>query len=267
MRLRSLAVLVSVVVACCGGSLSSAQKQAQEEQDARNAAAAAVAEAFAPHLSAYLDPQWTQMPSSGSADKLEGNRNGKLVIVNADTRALHCGIVWTVGGNPSTGLDSPKMATPGMYASVPEEVGTVVLVWSTSVAVGTYTDGSIGYRDDFKVRVVNLDSREIIDDGYVLGSKPVDTKFGKGDVHGHPPYCFSLDYNLRDMAVAAAPTPAPTPLVYVVKSGDTLSRIATANNVTVDQILEANPKITKSSKLKVGDQILIPAPLPSETVD
>jgi LysM repeat protein len=59
------------------------------------------------------------------------------------------------------------------------------------------------------------------------------------------------------------PTPGPTPLVYVVKSGDTLTRIANQFDVTVQQILAANPTITNPNDIKVGQNIVIPTASPS----
>lgn len=47
--------------------------------------------------------------------------------------------------------------------------------------------------------------------------------------------------------------------VYTVKSGDTLSKIAGYYNVTVSQILTANPSITNSSWIYVGQKITIPS--------
>jgi LysM repeat protein len=73
---------------------------------------------------------------------------------------------------------------------------------------------------------------------------------------------------------SATPTPEPTPepeptaQVYVIKEGDTLSKIAKRNGVTVDQILEANPDtITDPNKISVGDEIIIPTPAPDEVTD
>ncbi len=45
---------------------------------------------------------------------------------------------------------------------------------------------------------------------------------------------------------------------YTVKSGDTLSKIAGNNGVTISQILSANPKITNPSIIYVGQKITIP---------
>ena len=69
--------------------------------------------------------------------------------------------------------------------------------------------------------------------------------------------------------VEPSPTPVPSPeqVVHTVAAGDTLSKIAAQYGVTVDQILEANPTITNPNKIAVGDQIVIPQPLPSEIVD
>jgi murein DD-endopeptidase MepM/ murein hydrolase activator NlpD len=60
---------------------------------------------------------------------------------------------------------------------------------------------------------------------------------------------------------------------YVVKAGDTLSKIATRNGATVAQLLQANPQITDPNKIKVGDVINIPngstdttQPLPANLV-
>ena len=60
--------------------------------------------------------------------------------------------------------------------------------------------------------------------------------------------------------------PAPTPQTYVIKSGDTLSRIARQFNVSLDALLEANKdRISNPNRIKVGDEIIIPVP-PTEEV-
>jgi LysM repeat protein len=58
------------------------------------------------------------------------------------------------------------------------------------------------------------------------------------------------------------PTPAPTPLTYTVRSGDTLSRIASQHGTTVAAIVELNG-ITDPSRLRIGQVLLIPLPTPS----
>ncbi len=65
----------------------------------------------------------------------------------------------------------------------------------------------------------------------------------------------------------ATPVPEPTPQAYIVKSGDTLSKIASAYGLSVEELLAANPQITDPNKIQIGDAIVIPQPVPSEIVD
>src|ERR1043165_3621623 len=47
-------------------------------------------------------------------------------------------------------------------------------------------------------------------------------------------------------------------MTYIVKPGDTLSKIATRNGSTCAQVLKANPRVTDPNKIKVGDVINLP---------
>ena len=61
------------------------------------------------------------------------------------------------------------------------------------------------------------------------------------------------------------PIPAPTPQVYVIKEGDTLSKIARSFGLTLDQLLAANKDTIKDpDRIVVGDEIVIPVPAPEE---
>jgi LysM repeat protein len=66
--------------------------------------------------------------------------------------------------------------------------------------------------------------------------------------------------------VSVEPTvsPAPSAETYIVKSGDTVSGIATEFGVTPDELLAANPQITDPDKIAIGDEITIPARPPAE---
>lgn len=64
-------------------------------------------------------------------------------------------------------------------------------------------------------------------------------------------------------------------MTYTVKPGDTLSKIATRNGVTLAQLLQSNPQIKDPNKINVGDVVNVPddstttantKPLPSITV-
>ncbi len=68
----------------------------------------------------------------------------------------------------------------------------------------------------------------------------------------------------KPSATAAA---SPAQVVYVVKAGDTLSRIAAKYHVTMDQILTANPSIKSADKIAIGDRIVIPQPAASGVVN
>ena len=71
----------------------------------------------------------------------------------------------------------------------------------------------------------------------------------------------------KPSATAAAPSlsaeptavPVPTPTVYVVKSGDTMSKIAKKFGVSLDDLIAANKdNIKNPDKLGVGDEVIIP---------
>ncbi len=59
------------------------------------------------------------------------------------------------------------------------------------------------------------------------------------------------------------PIPAATPIVYTIKKGDTLTKVAKANGLTLDELLAANPEIKNPNKVTQGQQIVIPVPSPS----
>jgi hypothetical protein len=61
--------------------------------------------------------------------------------------------------------------------------------------------------------------------------------------------------------------PEPTPQVYTIKKGDTISSIARKFGVTTEELLAANPKIKNPDKIKIGQEITIPVPAAEEIVD
>ncbi|MDD2553309.1 MAG: DUF3794 domain-containing protein [Desulfotomaculaceae bacterium] len=63
----------------------------------------------------------------------------------------------------------------------------------------------------------------------------------------------------EEPTVEPTDTPCP-PTPYTVRAGDTLSKIAAANRVTVQMILDINPQITNPDVLEVGQVIQIPCP-------
>ena len=53
-------------------------------------------------------------------------------------------------------------------------------------------------------------------------------------------------------------------MTYTVRPGDTLSKIAMRNGVTLAQLLQANPEVKDPNKIKVGDVINVPNELTTE---
>ncbi|HEX6036001.1 MAG TPA: LysM peptidoglycan-binding domain-containing protein [Anaerolineales bacterium] len=58
--------------------------------------------------------------------------------------------------------------------------------------------------------------------------------------------------------VAETPLPTPTPFTYTVQRGDTISSIALEQNVSIDDLLAANPDISPNA-MPVGQVINIPS--------
>lgn len=58
--------------------------------------------------------------------------------------------------------------------------------------------------------------------------------------------------------------PSPTPVVYVVQPGDSLSGIALSFEISVDEITQANG-IQDANVIKVGQKLVIPGPTPIPT--
>ena len=62
----------------------------------------------------------------------------------------------------------------------------------------------------------------------------------------------------------AEPTPEASPILYRVKRGDSLERIARRNGTTVQAILDANPQIPGADAIQVGQVIVLPPPVSVE---
>ena len=57
------------------------------------------------------------------------------------------------------------------------------------------------------------------------------------------------------------PEPAPTAQVYIIKQKDTLSKVAKRFNLTLEELLAANPDIKNADVISIGQQIIIPLPV------
>jgi LysM repeat protein len=63
---------------------------------------------------------------------------------------------------------------------------------------------------------------------------------------------------LEGVVAAETPLPTPTPFTYTVQRGDTISSIALDHNVSIDDLLAANPEISPNA-MSVGQVINIPS--------
>lgn len=81
--------------------------------------------------------------------------------------------------------------------------------------------------------------------------------------------CYVPVYDITDLVVAIEQVTKEkeTNVIYEVKSGDTLSKIAGANNMTVDQLVAINPTLTSAnSMIRIGDELNIVVPEPELSV-
>ena len=54
------------------------------------------------------------------------------------------------------------------------------------------------------------------------------------------------------------PLPSPTPFAYTIKSGDTLGQLAQKFNITVDELMAANPTVNPNA-MSIGQTLKIPS--------
>ena len=65
-----------------------------------------------------------------------------------------------------------------------------------------------------------------------------------------------------DASPSPTPTPTPESLIYRVKSGDTLGKIAERFQVSIELIMSVNPEITRPELINVGQELIIPQGVP-----
>ena len=81
--------------------------------------------------------------------------------------------------------------------------------------------------------------------------------------------CYVPVYDLTDLVVAIEQVTKEkeTNVIYEVKSGDTLSKIASENNMTVDELVAINPTLSSANSLiRIGDELNIVVPEPELSV-
>jgi len=68
------------------------------------------------------------------------------------------------------------------------------------------------------------------------------------------------DNNQANNEAEIAPIPGNRPMIYVVKPGDTMYRIAKGFNMDLKDLLKVNPHIKNPDIINVGDKLFIPKP-------
>jgi LysM repeat protein len=89
---------------------------------------------------------------------------------------------------------------------------------------------------------------------------------GLGGNTGAPPASVLLSPSPSE-SLEPTPVPVATPILYTIKKGETLSKIATAHGITLEQLLAANKSIKNPNKVTEGQQITIPVPEGDVPVD
>lgn len=169
----------------------------------------------------------------------------------------------------------------GEYEDLPE--GSI---WSTAPGEPRY---ELSPTEEERVRVVPLHKRRSMDDeapraalrlpkvpggtrgaaallvlaAVVLFSLPTILKGVNGFIAGVTATPLPSASPTSDVSPSPTPTPTPEAVLYRVKSGDTLGKIAGIYQVSIDVILSANPTIDrKSLTIYVGQELIIPQVIP-----
>lgn len=170
----------------------------------------------------------------------------------------------------------------GAYDELPE--GSI---WSSAPAPGE-PRYELSPLEEERVRVVPLHKRRTMDDeapraalrlpkipggtrgaaallvlaAVVLFSLPTILKGVSGFIAGVTATPTPSASPTSDVSPSPTPTPTPEAVLYRVKSGDTLGKIAEKFQVSIDVIMSANPEITSPELIRVGQEIIIPQGIP-----
>jgi hypothetical protein len=121
--------------------------------------------------------------------------------------------------------------------------------------------GEVGY--DEPVPVVEPDSRPVRE----RPVDPYDPEIGTGTGTQDDDDDSQIDSQTSGEAGDYAPTISIPSQEYTVQRGDNLSTLAQKNNLSVRELLAANPQITNPDQLRTGETINIPSETGSRTYD
>ena len=170
----------------------------------------------------------------------------------------------------------------GAYDELPE--GSI---WSTAPAPGERRY-ELSPTEEERVRVVPLHKRRSMDDeapraalrlpkipggtrgaaallvlaAVVLFSIPTILKGVNGFIAGVTATPSPSASPTSDISPSPTPTPTAESVIYRVKSGDTLGKIAERFQVSIELIMSVNPEITRPELINVGQDLIIPQGIP-----
>ena len=121
--------------------------------------------------------------------------------------------------------------------------------------------GEVGY--DEPVPVVEPDSRPVRE----RPVDPYDPEIGTGTGTQDDDDASQIDRQTSGEAGDYAPTVPIPAQEYTVQRGDNLSTLAQKNNISVRELIAANPQITNPDQLRAGETINIPSETGSKTYD
>ncbi len=93
----------------------------------------------------------------------------------------------------------------------------------------------------------------------------VDTKFPNAEITKK--YCKPSELDTADAAFKKLNISSKSTIEYTVKQGDSLSKIATSNGMSVEELLEENSNIDINTKLKIGQTLSLIALKPLVSVE
>ncbi|MEP6870505.1 MAG: LysM peptidoglycan-binding domain-containing protein [Anaerolineaceae bacterium] len=162
----------------------------------------------------------------------------------------------SVGPRPRAGGVSMPVATIGLFALAIIVIG---LAFAINNLVGNGSgDPKISSADVVATRASEKATQTAKAGGGVATPAPRTQPAGS-QTPGAATATLAPGQTRTTTAVAGSTTPGGTAKTYTVKSGDTCGAIATANNITLQQLLAANNKTEDDcQKLQVGDVLKLP---------
>lgn len=132
---------------------------------------------------------------------------------------------------------------------------TVITIDNQPIATVKNVEEANKVLDSIKNKYVNKDVKQIAEPTFVQNVKVENKYVSENDIIGN------------DEALKILSADKEQGKEYEIKEGDTLFELAMNNDMSLDELLKANPQLTENSVLKIGSKVnlVIPVPLLSVT--